>query len=150
MTLNTSNSVLLITNPKQNSPQYELSINSKAGAIRSADKAKYLGVILDYNLNFQQQLKFLKTKIARAVAILYKLKCLLSESTMLNLYYALVHSNLIYGILALVDAFSSYLSKLSKLQNKAIRIVTGKNCNENAVSLHQKQSILLLVSLLNY
>ena len=56
---------------------------------------KYLGVILDCNLNFRQQLKSLETKIARAAGKLYKLKYLLSEIAMLNLYYASVHSNLI-------------------------------------------------------
>ena len=55
LTLNTSKSNLLIINPKQNAPQYELSINSKAGTIQSVDQAKYLGVILDCNLNSRQQ-----------------------------------------------------------------------------------------------
>ena len=91
-----------------------------------------MGVILDCKSNFRQQLTSLETKIARAVGILYKLKYLLPESAMLNFYYALVHSNLIYGILVWGNTFPSYLTKLSKLQNKAIRIVTGKNWNDSA------------------
>ena len=150
LTLNTSKSNLLIINPKRNAFQCELSINSKAGTIRSLAQAKYLGVILDDNLNFRQQLKSLETKIARVVGILYKLKYLLPENAMLNLYYALVHSNHIYGILVWGNTFPSYLSKLSKLQNKAIRIVTGKNWNDSANPLYQKLNILPLVSLLNF
>ena len=80
LTLITSKSNLLIIHPKQNATQYELSINSKAGTIWSVDLAKYLGVILDCNLNFRQQMKSLETKIARAIGILYKLKYLLPES----------------------------------------------------------------------
>ena len=57
LTLNTSKSNLLIINPKRNAPQYELSNNSEAGTIQSVDQAKHLGVILDCNLNFRQQLK---------------------------------------------------------------------------------------------
>ena len=94
-------------------------------------------------------MKSLETKIARAVGILFKLKYLLPESAMLNLYYDLVHSNLIYGILVWGNTFLSYLTKLSKLQNKAIRIVTGKNWNDSANPLYQKLNILPLVSLLN-
>ena len=94
-------------------------------------------------------MKSLETKIARAVGILFKLKYLLPESAMLNLYYALVHSNLIYGILVWGNTFLSYLTKLSKLQNKAIRIVAGKNWNDSANPLYQKLNILPLVSLLN-
>ena len=147
LTLNTSKSNLLIINPKRNASQCELSINSKAGTIQPVDQAKYLGVILDCNLNFRQQLKSLETKIARAVGVLHKLKYLLPENTMLNLYYALVHSNLIYGILLWGNTFPSYVSKL---QNKAIRIVTGKNWNDSANPLYQKLNILPLVSLLNF
>ena len=68
---------------------------------------------------------------------------------MLNLYNAFVHSNLIYGILVWGNTFPSYLTKLSKLQNKAIRIETGKNWNDSANPLYQKLNILPLVSLLN-
>ena len=67
LTLNTSKSNLLIIDPKRNASQCELSINSKAGTIRSVDQAKYLGMSLDCNLNFRQQLKSLETKIACAV-----------------------------------------------------------------------------------
>ena len=83
------------------------------GPFRSADHAKYLGVILDCNLNFRQQLKSLETKIDRTVGILYRLKYLLHASTMLSLYYALVQAKLIYGILVWGNTFPSYLSKLS-------------------------------------
>ena len=64
---------------------------------------------------------------------------------MLDLFYALVHSNLNYGILVWGNTFPSYLTKLSKLQNKAIRIVTGKNLNDSANLLYQKVTILPLV-----
>ena len=55
---------------------------------------------------------------------------------MLNLYYALVHVNLIYGILVWGNTFLSYLTKLKKLQNKASAIVTGKNWNNSANALY--------------
>ena len=97
-------------------------------------------------------MKSLETKIAPAVGIglLYKLKYLLPEIAMLNLYHALVHSNLIYEILVWGDTVSSYLTNLRKLQNKAIRIVTEKNWNDSANPLYQKLNILPLVSLLNF
>ena len=53
LTLNSSKSNLLITKPNGNAPQSELIVNRKAGTIRSVDHAKYLGVILDCNLNFR-------------------------------------------------------------------------------------------------
>ena len=101
-------------------------------------------------MNFRQQLKPLETKLARAVGILYTLKYLLPEIAMLNLYYTSVHSNLIYVILVWGNTFLFYLTKLSKLQHKAIRVATGKNWNDSANPLYQKLNILPLVSLLNF
>ena len=62
---------------------------------------------------------------------------------MLNLYHALVHSNLIYRILVWGNTFPSYLTKLSKLQNKAIRIVIGKNWNERKPALSKTEYIAI-------
>ena len=69
---------------------------------------------------------------------------------MLNLYYTSVHSNLMYIILVWGNTFLFYLTKLSKLQHKAIRVATGKNWNDSANPLYQKLNILPLVSLLNF
>ena len=44
-----------------------------------------------------------------------------------------MHSYFIYGLTEWVTTFPTYISKLHRLQNKAIRIeVTGYNWNENA------------------
>ena len=48
------------------------------------------------------------------------------------------------------SAFPSGLTKLSELQNKAIRIATGKNWNDSANPLNQKLDVLLSFSLLDY
>ena len=89
-------------------------------------------------------MKSLEIKIARPVGISYKLRYLLPESGMLNLYGALVHSNLIYGILVWANTIPSYSPKLRKLQNKAMRIETGKNWNNSANPLLSKPTYITI------
>ena len=48
------------------------------------------------------------------------------------------------------NTFPTYISKLHRLQNKAIKIVTGNNWNENAAPLYQVLKILPLPLLFQF
>ena len=63
-----------------------------AGTIKSVNNARYLGITLHNRLNFHEHIKITETKVGRSVGILSKLKYYLPESSMLQLYYSLVHS----------------------------------------------------------
>ena len=89
-------------------------------------------------------MKSLEIKIARAVGISHKLRYLLPKSAMLNFYGALVHSNLIYGILVWGNTVPSYSPKLRKLQNKAMRIEIGKDWNNYANPLLSKPTYITI------
>ena len=60
-------------------------------------EAKYLGIILDKRLNFADHIKNIETKAACSVGILSNLSNYLPNSAMLQLYYSLVHPNLLCG-----------------------------------------------------
>ena len=87
------------------------------------ETCKYLGVYLDFKLNFLHHIRQVESKIAKAVGILSKLRSLLPKSTLLLLYHALIHPHLIYALPLWGCTFSSYLQKLQLLQNKTIRII---------------------------
>ena len=121
-----------------------------AGSINSIKKAKYLGIYLDYTLNFLDRIKMVEIKVARSVGILFKLKYVLTKDALMQLYHSLVHIYFIYGHTLCSNTFSACISKLHRLQNKAIRIVTGNNWNENTAPLHQVFKILPLPLLLQF
>ena len=99
-------------------------VDGRDGTIKSVNNAKYLGITLDNRFNFHEHIKITETKVARSVGILSKLKYYLPESAMLQLYYSLVHSQLIYVVAVWgFNTFPSYLAKLTGLQNKALRLV---------------------------
>ena len=150
LTFNPAKSNLLIITPKLNSPSINIDIQCTDGLIKSVNKAKYLGTLLDAKLTFSDHIKALETKVSRSVGILSKLKYFLPQDALLKLYYALIHSHLNYGILAWGYTYHSYLLKLMRLQNKAIRIVTCSGWNNSAFPLFKKTNVLTIPLLFQY
>ena len=87
--------------------------------------SEYLDVIIDNNLNFKIPIQNVENKVSRPVEILSKLRFLIPFSTLFQLYYALVHPHLLYGLLLWDCIFPSYLSKLQSLQNKTVCIISN-------------------------
>jgi hypothetical protein len=59
---------------------------------------KYLGVLLDENLNFNKHTNFVYNKLSKALFCLMRVKTLLPNKSLLNLYFALFNSHLLYCI----------------------------------------------------
>ena len=53
-------------------------------AIKVIDNAKYLGLVIDNKLNFQQLLNMLECEISRAVGMMFTLKIALPHITLLQ------------------------------------------------------------------
>ena len=150
LSLNVKKSNLLIINPKLNSFPVNMNTTCPAGSIKSVNKAKYQGIYFDYKLNFLDHIKIVETKVARSNGILFKLKYVLPKDALLQLYHSLLHSYFIYGLTVWGNTFSTYISKLHRLQNEAIRIVSGCSWNGTATSLYKALKILPLPLLLHF
>ena len=88
--------------------------------------------------------------MARSVGILCKLKNVLPRKTLLQLYHALIHPLLTYGIIIWGATFSSFLTTLKTLQNKALRIISGAHYRDNALLLYKEYKVLQLDDLYAY
>ena len=65
--------------------------------IKRVDKAKSLGVIIDEKLNWNEQFRRTKGTTSRGLAALKKLKNVIPQSQLCNVYYALIESHLRYA-----------------------------------------------------
>ena len=95
-------------------------IKTKKSEICITSTVKYFGIYIDEELNFKY-ITSIVAKISRSFGILYKIKNFLPTSTLLCVYYSLVHTHLSYGIITWGSTYKSHLEKLSSHQNKAIR-----------------------------
>ena len=88
---------------------------------------KFLGVILDYNLSWNDHIKKITTSLSRAIGILYKLKHILTKKTLFMLYNALVLPHITYCNIVWGNSNKYNLDAILLLQKKAVRICTHSN-----------------------
>ena len=100
-----------------------LHLTSNGSAVNIVDSAKYLEVVIKSELNFKQHIKMMEGKVACSVKILSKLKHFFSQNIMLQLYNALVHPFLSYGIIIWEDTYPTYIKRLKFLHKQAIQAV---------------------------
>ena len=125
--INPKKSISIYVPPKQNINEEKLKFLYNNCTFACYDSSNYLGVIIDNKLNFQSHIHTTENKGARAVGILTKVRCLFPSSTLLLLYFALIHPHLLFGLVLWGNTNSTYLAKLQRLHNKAIRIISSCN-----------------------
>jgi len=111
---------------------------------------KYLGILLDEHLSFDQHIAYLSAKISKSLYFVSKVKNLLPRKALLNLYYALIHPHFLYCSNIYSCTGQSNLKKLELMQKRAIRIINSKNSTYPTSELFLHSGILPLKDLISY
>ena len=135
---------------KKLSSPLALDIAYDNSSIATKSSCKYLGVHLDYKLDYKPQIHQIETKLARSIGILNKLRYTLPKSTLLLLYYALIHPHFLYALPVWGSTFPSYLFKLQRLQNKAIRIISNRPLQDAITPYFHELDVLKISDLFKY
>ena len=150
LTINPSKSTAILISPKLNTQITNVNITIDNSPITISETAKYLGVMIDSKLNFQNHLKIIESKLSRGVGILYRLKAVLPREALCKIYFALFHPHLLYGLVAWGSTFPTYMSKLESLQNKAVKIIGGGTTRESPTPFYGQLKILKLTDLYKF
>ena len=145
--INPNKSCILHLPPKQNTPPLTFQIPYDNSFIVNSICGKYLGFIIDNKLNFKQYIQLVESKIAKSVGILNKLRHIFSSSALVLIYFSLVHPHLLYGLPISGSTFPTYLQKLLRLQNKAVRIISNCNSKTSTTPLFYQYKILKIQDL---
>ena len=86
----------------------------------------------------------MEEKVASSVGILPKLKHFFPQNIMQQIYYALVHPFLSYGIIIWGATYHTYIKRLKSLQNPAIRAVARCHYRDE-VNPHYNQFKILQI-----
>jgi hypothetical protein len=122
-------------------------------AIESVDCYLYLGVKIDRHFTWKNQTEQLCRRLRSVAFCLYKLK---SSGCPLGLlrtvYMALGESLISYGLLAWGSASDDKIKKVSRIQNKLIKIIFDyqKKRKENYNDMYQQLNLLPIDSLFQY
>ena len=104
---------MILTRNRVNKDEYELKIRNDA--FQRVNVVKYLGIMIDDHLNFDDHLKYIVTKISRKVGITARSTKLVNKNCEIKLYNRIILPQLVYcpSILFLLKA--TLMDKLQKL-----------------------------------
>ena len=149
LSLNTAKTVTINFSKRANfSPSISLKMND-VNLIHSND-VKYLGVLIDKNLNFKPHVEKVCAKVSRTLGVLYRISINTPELILVKLYYALVYPYLTYCNIIWGGASACHLNKIMLLQKRAVRIITSSNYLEHSTPLFFKLRILKIVDIYKY
>ena len=146
--LNTSKTVFINFTPRTSiiNESHWLRIGSKS--IAQVPNTKFLGLFLDNMLSWDVHTENLCSKLSSFCYVLLRLKNISNESTLLSFYYAQFVSLLRYGLL--FWGSSSHLSRVFKLQKRALRIMVGISQQTSCKPYFKKLKLLTLPSMYIY
>ena len=115
--------------------------------IKRASDIKFLGIILDENLTFNQHIKEICNKLKRLFHIFYNIRDYLSNENIKTIYYALVYSRIKYGISVYGQACNTKIKRIQRLQNQLIKVLAGKEYRFSTDKLHSELELLKIIDI---
>ena len=119
-------------------PNYLNSIKINSEVINRVQSAKFLGIILDEKLKWDEHIKQLLetlTKITNAFEII---KHYVPSNKKPMLYFAYIYSRIQYGIEMYGTSSKTLMKKVQTKQNKAIKVLHNKNFFTPTTTLHKE------------
>ena len=99
--------------------------------IKRVANTKSLGIIVDEGLNWEQQFKAVYNKSRGGLESLERQKNILSQSSLSNVYLALVESNMRYSDVIWGSLSNTKIESLQRLQDRAISMIHGARIKDN-------------------
>ena len=136
LTGNPSKSNVLIIAPKLNKPHPDTDLSINNSPLPICQSANHISTV--------------EHKISRAVGIISKLRHYLPTSAILQIYYSLIHTHLLYGLIVWGSTYKSKLKKLLSLQNKAVKLIGGGLSRDSVTPFYYQHGILKLPDLFKF
>ena len=102
---------------------------------------KFLGVIIDNKLKWNDHITYVKSKICKIIGLFYKMRQYLGRTALVNLYYSLVFPYLIYCNEIWGNASSVHLDPIIKIK-RCVRIITYADYLSSSEPICQTLNIL--------
>ena len=110
--------------------------------VKRVDKIKYLGIHIDEGLTWKDHINYLYGKLRQLCGTFYKIRDLLPQPCLRQLYFAMVHSILQYGIEIYANTQISYLHDLQIMQNRIVRTIQFGNLRSKLYDMYKNYNIL--------
>ena len=81
------------------------------------------------------------------MGVITKLKQILQQKTLRSLYCTIIHPYLLYGITIWGNTYKNHLKRLKSLQNKAVKIIAGRQYLDDSTAYYSQLNILKIENL---
>jgi len=126
LSLNLDKTCYMVFSPRRLDLSIDFNLQLNGTAIHKVKSCRYLGIIIDDELKWSEHIEHIYSSLLKYVGIFYKLRNRIPASVLKNVYYAFVHSYILYGIEVYANTLPTYLAKLIKLNNKLLRILQNQ------------------------
>ena len=142
LSLNAVKTQYMIINGTKKLPPMDYNININGIQINRVNSVKFLGIIIDCKLTWNDHIIYIKNKIAKSIGILCKARKKLNEQTLLTLYFSFIHPYLNYGIEIWGNTYKKYTNLLYLLQKKSIRVIKCIGPRESTIDIFKEYNIM--------
>ena len=122
-----------------------LTINNKN--ITRENSIKFLGIVLDQNISWNEHIRIVENKISKNIGLLYKAKYLLNKHCVKSIYFAFIHTYVNYANIAWASTYHSKIRNIHRKQKLASRIIFNADRYTSGESIMQKLGILSVYKL---
>ena len=148
ISLNASKTKVLIFRHPMKKINYNLKIKIDGKVIEPVKTVEYLGVNIDYTLNWHSHVNFLIPKLTRAIGMLSKIRHFVPLKTLISIYYSIFSSNLTYASQVWGQSLTQKIKRIKNLQNKAIRIINFAGFRDRVEPLYHQLKILKFMDII--
>lgn len=144
ISLNCSKTEFIIFKKPHDYIDFNFRLKLNGHLLQTSDSIKYLGLYLDSELNWKTQCDVLSKKLKRANGMLMKIRHYIDKKELRSVYFALFASHLSYGSQIWGQAKTANTSRISKLQNRALRIIDFANFQDDVNPIYKASKTLKL------
>ena len=96
--------------------------------------SKFLGIFIDYKFSFQYHVNFLRKKISRQIGILKRIKYVLPNFILKNLYFSLIYPHFLYGVAVWGGTGLVNNRNMNSLHSRALTVAFGDSEHDTLIT----------------
>ena len=147
LTLNVSKTKFMVFGTKHKLENVaDIPLHADGEVIERVHSFKYLGVILDETLSFEEHIDTLYRKTCSKMGAIKKVTTCVNQETALMLYRSLMLQHLDYLDIVYMVATKEVLQKLQLIQNVACRVILRADNRDNVQDMHKQLGLLDLAT----
>ena len=123
MFLNSEKTKVMFFGSKRKTKGIDVKIHQGSGTLEVVDKWKYLGLILDSELNWSCHINNIIKKVSCLIGCVRRIKKYVTNRNLVDLYYALLLPHFDYCCTLWGNSTKNNILRLQRMQNKYARIV---------------------------